>query len=85
MGAGPNANNILDYSIPKAKALCDRQTKAPCFFVDMRAAFDDPADPGWPRDGLIAFDGIHPTLKGSQILADEVWKVMQANCVAAKK
>ncbi|MDB4988257.1 MAG: lysophospholipase [Myxococcaceae bacterium] len=84
IGAGPNANNILDYSIPKAKALCDRQTKAPCYFVDMRPAFDDPKNPGWPRDGLIAFDGIHPTLEGSKILAAEVWKVMQAECLGSK-
>ncbi|HEY6880320.1 MAG TPA: SGNH/GDSL hydrolase family protein [Polyangiales bacterium] len=83
-GAGPNANNILDDAVPKMKALCDAQTKAPCFFVDMRPAFDDPSNPGWPREGLIGFDGIHPTLKGSQILADEVWKVMQAHCVATK-
>jgi lysophospholipase L1-like esterase len=84
IGAGPNANNILDYSVPRAKELCDKQTGAPCYFVDMRAAFNDPSNDGWPKPGLIAFDGIHPTLKGSQILADEVWKVMQANCLASK-
>ncbi|MET0287871.1 MAG: SGNH/GDSL hydrolase family protein [Polyangiales bacterium] len=83
-GAGPNANNVLDYSIPRAKALCEKQTKAPCYFVDMREPFNDPSNDGWPKPGLIAFDGIHPTLKGSQILADEVWKVMQAQCLASK-
>jgi len=81
---GPNANNVLDYSLPRIKQWCDSQTKMPCHFIDMRAAFDDPKNPGWPRPGLIAFDGIHPTLEGSKVLADEVWKVMQNKCIAVK-
>ena len=81
---GPNANNVLDYSAPRIKEWCDSQTKMPCYFVDMRPAFDDPKNPGWPRPGLIAFDGIHPTLEGSKVLAAEVWKVMQTKCIGTK-
>ncbi|MEY4509345.1 MAG: hypothetical protein RLZZ450_1467 [Pseudomonadota bacterium] len=81
---GSKPNNMLDYSLPRARELCEKQTKAPCYFVDMVPAFDDPRNPGQPRSGLISVDGIHPTLEGSKILAAEVWKVMQAKCVAAK-
>jgi lysophospholipase L1-like esterase len=81
---GSKPNNMLDYSLPRARELCEKQSKAPCYFVDMVPAFDDPQNPGWPRDGLISVDGIHPTLEGSKILAAEVWKVMQARCVASK-
>jgi lysophospholipase L1-like esterase len=81
---GSKPNNMLDYSLPRARELCEKQTKAPCYFVDMVPAFDDPNNPGQPRDGLISVDGIHPTLEGSKILASEVWKVMQAKCIASK-
>jgi lysophospholipase L1-like esterase len=81
---GSRPNNMLDYALPRARELCEKQTKAPCYFVDMVPAFDDPRNPGQPRSGLISVDGIHPTLEGSKILAAEVWKVMQAKCVAAK-
>lgn len=81
---GSRPNNMLDYSLPRARELCEKQTKAPCYFVDMVPAFDDPRNPGQPRSGLISVDGIHPTLEGSKILAAEVWKVMQAKCVGSK-
>lgn len=81
---GGKPNNMLDYALPRAREFCEKQTKAPCYFVDMVPAFDDPRNPGQPRSGLISVDGIHPTLEGSRILAAEVWKVMQAKCVGSK-
>jgi lysophospholipase L1-like esterase len=90
LGGGAGANYMLDYAIPRVRQFCESQAKAKCHFVDMRKAFDDGTmtgkddGSGYPREGLIEFDGIHPTAEGSKILAAEFWKVMQANCVASK-
>lgn len=83
IGAGGYPNVMLDYAYPKVKAMCDRQTAARCYFVDMRPAFDQDKD-GLPDQGLINLDGIHPTGTSSPILAKEVWKVMQEHCLASK-
>jgi lysophospholipase L1-like esterase len=83
IGAGAYPNVMLDYAYPKVKELCDRQVGAPCYFVDMRAAFDKDNN-GLPDPGLINLDGIHPTGTSSPILAKEVWRVMQERCLASK-
>jgi hypothetical protein len=84
LAGGANGNSVLDYAAPLAKALCESQTRAPCYFIDLRPGFADPNNPGYPRPGLIGFDGVSPTMAGSQIIADEVWKVMQAHCLGVK-
>jgi lysophospholipase L1-like esterase len=90
LGGGAGPNYVLDYAYPRVKQFCESQSKAKCHFVDMRKGFDDGTwtgkddGSGYPREGLIEFDGIHPTAEGSKILASEFWKVMQASCVAAK-
>jgi hypothetical protein len=84
LAGGENGNSVIDYAAPLAKALCESQTRAPCYFIDLRPGFADPNNPGYPRPGLIGFDGVSPTLAGSQIIADEVWKVMQAHCLGVK-
>lgn len=85
LAGGANGNSVLNYAAPRAKAFCEGQTKMPCYFIDMRPPFEDASNPGHPRDGLIGFDGVNPTALGSQILADEVWKMMEAKCLGVKK
>lgn len=90
LGGGTGPNHMLDYAYPRVRQFCEGQTKAKCYFVDLRKSFDDGTwsgkddGSGLPRDGLIEFDGIHPTAEGSKIMASEFWKVMQASCVASK-
>ncbi len=83
IGAGTYPNSVLDYAIPRVKAFCDNQTKAPCYFIDLRPSFDLNND-GFPDDGLINIDGIHPSAAGLKIMASEVWDVMQANCIGSE-
>jgi hypothetical protein len=83
IGAGTHPNVVLDYAYPLVRKFCERQTAAPCYFVDTRKAFDKDRD-GLPDPGMINIDGIHPTAESSKILASEVWKVMDAQCLASE-
>lgn len=83
IGAGTHPNVMLEYALPRVQALCERQQAAPCHFVDMRPAFDQDGN-GLPDPGLINIDGIHPTAAASELLASEVWAVMQEHCLASE-
>ncbi|HKU42729.1 MAG TPA: hypothetical protein VJR89_31435, partial [Polyangiales bacterium] len=77
---GQNPNYLLDYSLPKAKALCvdaeqRTQGKLRCHFIDLVPIFEGHAD--WFAD-----DGIHENSLGSAAMAKEVIKVAKENCVA---
>jgi len=78
--AGENPNALLDYALPKAKALCDgaqtkTQGKLRCHFLDLVPVFN--GHPDWFAD-----DGIHQNPLGSAAMAREVMKVMKAACIA---
>ena len=78
--AGENPNALLDYALPKAKALCDgaqakTQGKLRCHFIDLVPVFNGHSE--WFAD-----DGIHENSEGSAAMAKEVMKVMQERCVA---
>jgi lysophospholipase L1-like esterase len=83
LGGGSYPNVVLDYAYPRVKQLCDSQTQVTCHFIDLRPAFDDGR--GYPREGLIEFDGIHPTEQGSEIIAQQVWSVMQRECLGSQR
>jgi hypothetical protein len=75
---GTHPNVMLDYAYPLAKATCDdaaalSKGRMRCHFIDLRPIFD-----GKP---WIADDLIHPTAEGSEAIADEVWRVMKAQCI----
>jgi hypothetical protein len=79
-GAHPNA--ILDYALPKAKALCDGAEaetggKMRCHFVDTIPIFaaQKPAD-------VFASGDIHENSKGSALIAKAVYQTMKDNCIA---
>lgn len=73
-------NEILDYAMPMARALCD-QTEARtngamrCHFLDLQPIFA--GHPEWFAD-----DGIHENAAGSAVIAREVVKLMKAKCMA---
>jgi hypothetical protein len=73
-------NEILDYSLPMARAMCD-QTEADtngkmrCHFLDLQPIFD--GHPDWFAD-----DGIHENSTGSAVIAREVVKIMKDACIA---
>ena len=75
---------ILDYSLPMAKATCESMNDATyqCYFVDTRDTFQGPGNNGETMAGLIGADGIHPSAKGDDLLADLVWKTMKDHCMA---
>jgi lysophospholipase L1-like esterase len=81
IGGGSYPNVIMDYAYPLVRQACESQTRLKCNFIDMRPFFDDGR--GFPREGLIQIDGIHPTDEGSEVLATQVWAVMQRECLAS--
>jgi len=77
---GMNPNFLLDYALPKAKALCDdaekrTEGKLRCHFIDLVPVFE--GQPDWFAD-----DGIHENSMGSAAIAKEVVKVAKDKCVA---
>jgi dienelactone hydrolase len=77
-GLHPNA--ILDYALPKVKALCEQaysitSGQLTCHFVDMIPVFQ-----GHPE--YFALGDIHPNAQGSAAMAQAVWARMQADCIA---
>lgn len=76
--------DVLDYSLPMAKAVCEGQTdeKYQCYFVDTRDAFQGAGNTGMAMANLIGPDGIHPNAEGDDILADLIWKTMKDHCMA---
>lgn len=78
---GSYPNTMLDYSAPLVRENCEQRAPVPCYFVDLRSPF---TDSGIPIEDLIQEDGVHPSQQGAKIMAQEVWKVMQDNCLASE-
>jgi lysophospholipase L1-like esterase len=57
---------------PGNRAACEAST-VPCFFL--------PLKPIW-NNSLMGGDNIHPSVQGGELIAEEVWKIMQENCIA---
>jgi hypothetical protein len=79
---GTNPNNILDYALPRVKALCDSAEsrtggKLRCHFVDMIPVFEGHPD-------YFAAGDIHENSKGSAAMAQAIWSTMQSKCVSQK-
>jgi hypothetical protein len=77
-GLHPNA--ILDYALPKVKAVCNgararTHGKLTCHFIDLIPIFD--GHPDW-----FALTDIHPNSLGSAAMAKAVWDTMSAACIA---
>jgi lysophospholipase L1-like esterase len=77
---GTNPNEMLDYSLPLAKAACDsafQETngRSRCHFIDMRGPF------AGREAQYIKPDGIHPTAAGARVIGDGVWNKMEQQCV----
>jgi hypothetical protein len=79
---GANPNPILDFALPKVKALCDQTVtksggRLKCHFVDLIPVFE-----GHPE--YFASGDIHPNSRGSAAMADAIWAKMRADCVSQK-
>ena len=83
--AGGGFKEILDYSAPLAKALCDQaftntNGKLTCHFVDPRAAFAAAGGDMNPAN-FSPIDGIHPSQAGQNIMAGLIADKMKADCL----
>jgi lysophospholipase L1-like esterase len=84
--SGPTPNPILDYALPRAREVCESALertsgRMKCHFIDMVPVFEGKT--GLFADVLSeAGDGVHPNSMGSKEMAREVWRVMQAECIA---
>jgi lysophospholipase L1-like esterase len=70
-------NDINDYSLPMLQATA-MSLATPAFrtyVLDLIPVFDGHAN--WFSD-----DGIHANDTGENVIADEIWKIMKANCIA---
>jgi len=77
-------SEILDYALPRAKALCDGAEattggKLRCHFIDLVPVFA--AAGGAKNAANFAGDGIHPSAAGQALIAKEIQRVMQENCL----
>jgi lysophospholipase L1-like esterase len=71
-------NEILDYALPQAKALCEDAEEATggslrCRFVDMVPVFE-----GHPE---YINEDIHPNALGGRVMAEKIWEVMEEHCL----
>src|SRR5690606_41058097 len=71
--ASGTLRTCLDALRPRMQELCDNLTAPRCHFIDLR--------PGSP-DSDVLTDGIHPTPPACKNAADQVWAVMQQECIA---
>jgi hypothetical protein len=74
-------NEILDYSLPRARAVCEGAEEASggslrCTFVDMVPVFE-----GHPE---YINEDIHPNQVGGRVMAETIWQVMQDHCLGQK-
>jgi hypothetical protein len=84
---GTTSNQLLDYAYTKAGPLCDSAESTTngqirCHFIDTRQPFESTgtvsgAGP-WTNIGS---DGVHPSAAGQAIIAAQIKKVMDANCL----
>jgi lysophospholipase L1-like esterase len=83
-GTNAGYSEILDYSEPLAKDLCDNAVNLTngqlhCYFVDLVQPFAAAGGDGNPAN--FAADSIHPSAAGQQIIATEITRVMSDNCL----
>lgn len=76
--------DILDYAEPLVKDMCDGAEAATggqlrCHFVDLIQPFI--AAGGDRNPANFAGDGIHPSAAGQAIIAQQIWNVMQSDCL----
>jgi lysophospholipase L1-like esterase len=81
---GGGFDEILDYAEPIAKKLCDSAPmvtggKMSCYFVSLVQPFKAAGGDKNPLN--FAGDGIHPSQAGQNIIANEIYKVMKAQCI----
>lgn len=75
-GPSSQLQTCLEEYRPKIKALCDSLEAPKCYWLDL-------AETGWAgNEAAYTSDGIHPNAQGSKVTAEEIWKTMDANCVA---
>jgi hypothetical protein len=67
-------NAIDDYAIPIVTEKCQSRKRLSCTLIDTRADFP-PGDSSY-----FIIDGIHPSDKGSKVIANLMWEAMQKNC-----
>jgi len=58
----------VDYAVPFMKDVCEKAS-IECIMIDPREVFKD----RW----LVTYDGIHPTRKGSRLLAEMIWETFK--------
>ncbi len=89
-GGGGGYSEILDYSEPQAKTLCDSAyantgNKLSCHFVDtaapFKAAFATATYPDGADPAQFEITGIHPLKAGVDIIAQQIYNSMKTNCV----
>jgi phospholipase/lecithinase/hemolysin len=76
LATGTMPNKVNSYGFDIMKNLCESATAVKCHFIDTRPAF------AGKNAQYIGVDGIHPTLAGSTVIANLMWDVMKANCIA---
>jgi hypothetical protein len=59
---------------PLLRAACSAST-VPCHFLDLQPFWE--GNPGY-TDG----SGFQASVAGATVIADEIWKIMQQNCIA---
>jgi len=68
-GLARGFRGALDYATPLMQEACNNASLR-CLFVDPIDAFAD-------QSGLIQIDGLHPTEKGSRVLAALIWETFK--------
>jgi lysophospholipase L1-like esterase len=76
---------ILDYSRPLAKQQCDGSAamtggRLNCHFIDLVPPFTAAGGDMNPAN-FSTIDGIHPSQAGQNIIAQQIWGVMQSACL----
>jgi len=68
---------LSDWAIPMYKQQCESASTEGfrCHFVDSRALFEG-------KTGMFQSDGIHPSSKGADMLAELLYTTMKDNCIA---
>jgi lysophospholipase L1-like esterase len=83
-GGGAGYDEILDYAEPQAKALCESAEARTggalrCHYVSLIQPFIDAGGDKNPAN--FVGDGIHPSQAGQEIIAAEIYKVIEGECI----
>lgn len=71
-GIAGGLDRAVDYAAIKLEEICEFSPYINCHMVDPRDEFRSGSN-------LIIWDGIHPTVKGSHLLAELIWETMLTN------